>query len=548
MTDSSLDDLSEEPVERKPRQPLAEQEWSVEDRKVLAQAVLRGGIVIITAFIALAWPDHGVDNLAELIGVTALIIAAGTVIIELGWRTDDSASTFTLLSQAGALTVAGLLLLLWPGATITVMGRLLAVGILALGTISLVRGIRSTDRAKSNWSTIRGILLLLVGIFAMTFPSATATMVLWGVGIAWAFAAVTSAIALLLRQPRPDMYEEPVEPNRLVADWLRRYEMDGEQRSAVSDKLYFEGAQFRARLWRFAVLMFLSTSIATFGIASDSTAVVIGAMLIAPLMTPIMGLSGALVMAWPVRAARSGLTVLGGIILAVGVSWTITGISPQISDTILSSSQVTSRVNPTLLDLGIALAAGAAGAFAISRPDVSDSLPGVAIAVALVPPLAVVGTTIQLGAWDEATGAMVLFATNFVAIILAGGFVFILTGFTPITRIKEEGEQIRLSFAGVGVLMLLIIAPLALTTRAILQDSLGLNEAQASVEEWVADTSLKVLEVSLDGSEVDVTITGNEPPPPIEDLGASLEASLGRDVEVEVTLIPSQVTTYDASD
>ena len=546
MTDSSLDDLAEEQSPKKP--PKIRKDWSVEDRKVLAQAILRGGIVIISAIVAIAISDQSNDDIAELIGLTALLVAIGTVIVELGWRTSDSGSRFTLLGQAAAFAVAGIFLISWPGATLQVTGRILGLGIVALGVVSVVRAIRTSAKPASKWLLIRGILLIALGAFTVAFPGPTTMILLWGLAIAWALAAVTSAIALVLHQPRPDLYDEPVEPNRLVADWLRRYEMSPVQRTAVSDKLYFEGVQYRARLWRFAVLMFLSTTIATLGVASDSTAVVIGAMLIAPLMTPIMGLTGALVMAWPVRAARAGLIVLGGIGIAIAVSWTITGISPQISDSILSSSQVTSRVNPTLLDLGIALAAGAAGAFAISRPDVADSLPGVAIAVALVPPLAVVGTTAQLGAWDEAIGATLLFATNLVAIILAGGTVFILTGFTPLRRIREEGEHIRLSFAWVGVLMMLIIAPLALTTRSILRDSLGLDEAQQSVDEWVEGTNLRVLEVELDGSEVDVALTGEEPPPPLEELGASLEESLGRDVVVEVTVIPSQTTTYESGD
>jgi len=545
MADTSLDDLQEDPSGKPSRQP---QDWSVEDRKVLAQAILRGGLVIFAAVLALALPDQGSDNVAELIGLTALLIAIGTVVVELGWRTAHSSSAFTLLGQATALAIIGILLIAWPGATIEVIGRLIGIGILTLGLISVVRSVRARKRSNANWLLIRGILLIFIGAFSLTFPAASASMVLWGLAIAWALAAVTSALALVFRQPRPDMYDEPVEPNRLVTDWLRRYEMDADQRHAVSDKLYFEGEKFRARLWRFAVLMFFSTAIATFGIASDSTAVVIGAMLIAPLMTPIMGLTGALVMAWPVRAARAGSIVLGGIGIAIAVSWTITGLSPQISETILNSSQVTSRVNPTLLDLGIALAAGAAGAFAISRPDVADSLPGVAIAVALVPPLAVVGTTAQLGAWEDALGAMLLFATNLVAIILAGGVVFILTGFTPMTRIKDEGERIRLSFAGVGVLMLVILLPLALATRSILRDSLGLDEATKATEEWIEDTNLRLIDVDLDGAEVTVAITGDELPPPVEDLGALLEEGLGRDVEVEVTVIPSQIQTYESTD
>jgi uncharacterized hydrophobic protein (TIGR00271 family) len=547
MADTSLDDLQDGDAElSQTKAARSTKDWSLEDRKVLAQAILRGGVVIIAGILAISLPERSADATAEIIGATALVIAAGTLIVDLGWRTSQGNSRFTLLGQAIALTAAGLVLIAWPGATLEVIGRIIGTGIIALGFISIWRGLANRANRSSNWLLARGTLLLLAGAFVLIFPMGTGLILLWGLAFTWAIAAITSAIALVLRQPRPDMYDEPVEPHRLAADWLRRYEMDGAQRIAVSDKLYFEGATFRGRLWRYAVLMFLSTSIATFGVASDSTAVVIGAMLIAPLMTPIMGLTGALVMAWPKRAARSAATVGGGVVMAVFVAWMITGLSPQISETILTSSQITSRVNPTLLDLGIALAAGAAGAFALSRPDVADSLPGVAIAVALVPPLAVVGTTLQLGAWDEAVGASLLFLTNLVAIILAGGFVFILTGYSPIHRITQRGESIRLSFAAVGVMMLIILIPLALTTRSILQDSLGSDEAFDSVSEWLEDTDLSIIEVDLDGSDVSVVITGNQVPPPIEELGASLESSLGREIEVELRIIPSQTMVYDS--
>ena len=135
---------------------------------------------------------------------------------------------------------------------------------------------------------LRGAVTGALGIVAFLFPDQFALFIITVVALLWAGNALISAIAILLRQPRPDEVPAPVEPHRMVTYWLRRYEITREQRSAMTEKLYFEGVSYRSRLWRFGVLMFLSTTIATFGIASDSTAVVIGAMLIAPLMTPIM--------------------------------------------------------------------------------------------------------------------------------------------------------------------------------------------------------------------------------------------------------------------
>jgi uncharacterized hydrophobic protein (TIGR00271 family) len=192
-------------------------------------------------------------------------------------------------------------------------------------------------------------------------------------------------------------------------------------------KLFFEGAKRRVNLERFAVLLFLSTVIATFGVLGDSTATVIGAMIIAPLMTPIMATAAGLVMGDMGRAGRSILVVIGGVAAVIGVAWLIgTFHIGVISFT--TNSQITARVSPSLIDLAVALASGAAGAFALSRTDVADSLPGVAISIALVPPLAVVGLSLSAAEWDDAIGALLLFLTNFVSILLTGGGVFALLG------------------------------------------------------------------------------------------------------------------------
>ena len=101
------------------------------------------------------------------------------------------------------------------------------------------------------------------------------------------------------------------------------------------------------------------------------------------------------------------------------------------------SPEVLARVNPTSIDLGVALAAGAAGAFANSRRHIADALPGVAIAVALVPPLSVVGIGLALGEQRVATGAMLLFVTNLTGIVFSGGIVFLLQRYGNLTRAKR---------------------------------------------------------------------------------------------------------------
>ena len=163
------------------------------------------------------------------------------------------------------------------------------------------------------------------------------------------------------------------------------------------DKLFFEGDKRRVNLERFAVLLFLSTVIATYGVLGDSTATIIGAMIIAPLMIPIMGTAAGLVMGNMGRAGRSFLKVVGGV---AGVIFTAWFIGTLLNPTVVSfttNSAITGRISPSLTDLAVALASGAAGASAMSRSDVADSLPGVAISISLVPPLCVVGIGLSCG-------------------------------------------------------------------------------------------------------------------------------------------------------
>ncbi len=152
---------------------------------------------------------------------------------------------------------------------------------------------------------------------------------------------------------------------------------------------------------RFGVMMALSIVVAVMGLSADSAAVVIGAMLLAPLMTPVMGVAAAVAMALPSLILRP---------LAYVASATVGGVFGSfVLGAVLStgplSAELLSRTSPDVRDLLVALAAGAAGAYAIVRPDVSASLPGVAVAVALVPPLASVGLALEAGRGDLARGA-----------------------------------------------------------------------------------------------------------------------------------------------
>lgn len=141
-------------------------------------------------------------------------------------------------------------------------------------------------------------------------------------------------------------------------------------------------------------------------------------MMIAPLMSPIMGMSASLVMGWGAPLVRSGAIV--------ALSWALARFTPIVN--VGLPAEVISRASPDIRDLVVALAAGAAGAYATVRRDVSGALPGAAVAVALVPPLAAVGVLLGLGQPELAKGASLLSAANLFGIMLAASFVLLVTG------------------------------------------------------------------------------------------------------------------------
>jgi uncharacterized hydrophobic protein (TIGR00271 family) len=194
----------------------------------------------------------------------------------------------------------------------------------------------------------------------------------------------------------------------------------------------------------FFVLLAVASAIATFGLLANSAPAIIGAMIIAPLMTPIMGLSyGVVQLSWS-QIVRSTITVF----LGVAVVMLISILSAHFIELKVVGTEMISRAFPSLLDLGVAMAAGAAGAFSLSRESIKNSLAGVAISVSLVPPLAVAGIGLALGGkaaadvglsfrdvglfdggYDLAVGAFVLFMTNLAAIVVVAGIVMAIQGY-----------------------------------------------------------------------------------------------------------------------
>ncbi len=175
--------------------------------------------------------------------------------------------------------------------------------------------------------------------------------------------------------------------------WSGRRHLADDQRNSVLKQVFFEGEDFPPFISRFTAMMTMAVLIAGFGLVRDSGPVVIGAMLISPLTTPLMALCTSLVLGQPWRQLRASGVLVAASLGGVGLGALMMFLIPESSSVALDSEELIARTNPALLDLAVAIVAGAAGAYVLVRREAIAALPGVAIAVALVPPLTTVGIT-----------------------------------------------------------------------------------------------------------------------------------------------------------
>jgi uncharacterized hydrophobic protein (TIGR00271 family) len=321
-----------------------------------------------------------------------------------------------------------------------------------------------------------------------------------------------------------------VRENRFTPDGVPRFEA----------KLFYEGVRRRPYLEQFGVLLGLSVVIATAGILGDSTATVIGAMIVAPLMTPIMATAAALVTGQVPRAVQSIALVLVGMAVVIGLSFVIAWFY-RGAISFETNSQIVARTSPRVLDLIAALASGAAGAFCMSREDVSDSLPGVAIAISLVPPLCVVGVSLANGEGASATGALLLFVTNALAILLAGGGILLLLGLSGASTAELRGNARRNAFIAVIIAVLAISIPLLGTGLRVTQESHDQIEAQRAAEGWAKAIGWKIRAVEVNGSQATITAAGPGDTPSAVPLALAVRTAVGHPIGVELVSIPSTI-------
>ena len=266
---------------------------------------------------------------------------------------------------------------------------------------------------------------------------------------------------------------------------------------------------------RFWVLLVLASVIATAGVVADSTATVIGAMIVAPLMTPILGVAVGLVLADHKPLIRSMLLVILGAIAVIAIAY-LMGAIEHSADAYATNSQVSARISPRLIDLVAALATGLVGAFALVRSDISDPLPGVAIAISLVPPLAVVGLLLGVGRYSDAAQALLLFGTNVAAIIATGTVVLLLY------RVRDAAQRSGYpvgalsgrSLGTVAVMLVVVVVPLAIGSANVARDQQLATAARPVADQWAAEAGWQATFVEASNNTIQVTALG--PPPEVD--------------------------------
>ena len=319
-------------------------------------------------------------------------------------------------------------------------------------------------------------------------------------------------------------------------NWLERVVTPGREYhkplADLEDDVFLDIGATRGKTTKFWVQLALASIIAAGGVIGDATPAVIGAMIIAPLGTPIYGLALAAVIG-DRRALRGSLRLLlSGIAvnILIGVLIGLITVNRMPIDV---NPQVLGRTAPTILDLTVAVAVGVAGSFALARRDVADILAGVAIAISLVPVLAVVGITLGAGQFSLALGAFVLFLTNAAAILIAGAVVFKAAGYAreAVGHDERSGRRARVAII---VLVVVLLVPLAASSGQILVYQHYSNHAEAATRQWLSGTSWTFESVDQSSNELVITVIGPGDAPPLTELKTEVRKLIPEYIPVSV--------------
>lgn len=277
-------------------------------------------------------------------------------------------------------------------------------------------------------------------------------------------------------------------------------------------------------------LIMMSAGLASLGLMLNSVAVIIGAMLVAPLMSPLGALAIGLAVGELEMSRRAALTLLQGVLLALLISITLGLILPINSPT----SEMLARGNPSLLDAAVALVSGLVAAFALARKEIPVALAGVAIAAALMPPVCTIGLGIAFGNMRLASGATLLFVANITFIVASQNVIFLWMGMRPGRQQETQRGVVAWWVLIAGLLVIVIAAILRLGRDAsetinvedFLLEQIPGAESNGIEERFRDDGTLSVLFTVRSPDDITAEL--------VSDLEQSLETELNNDVALDI--------------
>ncbi|GGE43279.1 DUF389 domain-containing protein [Psychroflexus planctonicus] len=275
----------------------------------------------------------------------------------------------------------------------------------------------------------------------------------------------------------------------------------------------------------YIILMVLSTVLASFGLFANSNPIIIGAMILAPLISPVISLSMG-TLRQDKSLIRESLTTIGwGLLFSYMAAIVLTLITPLYA----INSEISSRLEPNLLDLGVAVVSGMAGAYAHAKTDLAKTLAGVAIAVALVPPLAVSGIGIGWGKWDVFFGAFLLLLTNLTGMVLSGAFTFLLMGFSPF-KIAKKGLLISL------IIVLAISVPLGYGFIQVVNENKIVNSINNTKVDQLLIKNVEI--IKKEPLKLAIKIVGKQAPSDkeLDQVKNKIEEILNKKVDLEINI------------
>ena len=288
--------------------------------------------------------------------------------------------------------------------------------------------------------------------------------------------------------------------------------------------------------------LFLMTSviITMFGLLLNSSPIVIGGMIVAPLLYPLIMTGASIITNREKILKQMIILVAKSTLVAVVVSVFVTLLSPVSEPT----NEILVRTSPNLIDLVIALSAGLAGAYAVTVKQKYASLTGVAVAAALVPPLSIIGYGLAIGSMSIMIGALLLYATNLIAVVLSTIIIFYLLGFGPGRKLENQEHAKRNTMIS-AIAFMVIVSVLSFVLFNTVTDAQLDGAIESEVQTFLKtydNTYVESIEKKSVDNRLIITVTVQSPSNfnqrAINLLDEELQSRLQRDVDLHFLQIP----------